>query len=805
MTNRCNRVDFAAIAAAALHHAERLVAAWLPDGERRGDEWAACNPTRADHRRGSFSVNVRTGAWADFATGDRGGDLISLCAYLRHAGAQAAAARELAAELGMDSATAEPELRAKRRTEWVPIVPVPADAPEAPRAHEFRGLPAMRWEYRGEGGELLGYVCRFTDSSGGKVIAPLVYACRGQARAWRWMHWDAPRPLYGLDRLAAARLADEVPRVLVVEGEKCADAARAELPDMVVITWSGGSNAVDRNDWAPLAGCRVTLWPDADAKRARLSRAEQAAGVDPASKPFLPPAEQPGAKAMGQVGQTLQSLGCEVWEIAIPAPGEVADGWDVADAIEGGLRGDALRDWMRSRARRVAGSPGKPDRSTSAAAGPRTGSSPPADVDPRWRDRMKTGRNGPIDCLANIQLVLANHPDWDGVIAWDEFGLRPVARQAPPYVPFRGDWKPREWTDDDDVRTAIWVTQAEDVATGSARVAQVVETIARDNSYHPVRDWLGALPAHDGVERLPTWLSDFLGVKQSDYSRAVGTYFLVAMIARVMQPGCQQDHTLVLEGEQGLQKTSALRALGEPWFANTDLDLRDKDAMSLLSGVWLYELAEMGAIARSDSKMQKSYLSRREDRYRPVWARREVTVPRQTVFAGSVNPEDQGYLHDTTGARRFWPVWCSEINLLGLRQMRAQLMSEALALFSSGHRWWPDREEERAIFQPEQRQRQRHESYVDLLYDWVHAQVAPFPLAAAWTEGMKGDAARLTRDVETRIGHALRELGCAKREKRNGSTRFWYVPPPRKGGGPAQHASAALPTIEAWDGGDAPF
>lgn len=189
-----SRIDIAQVAREALAAADRLVPDWLPDGRRSGHEWQARNPLRSDRSIGSFSVNLTTGAWADFASGDKGGDLVSLYAYL-HGMKQGEAAREVARSIGMTPAAAAaqpvaaPAPRLAYATDWRPVLPVPEHAPPAPVAHIKRGRPQATWTYRGRAGELLGHVYRFTTSDGGKEILPVVWARheRTGEEQWRWM------------------------------------------------------------------------------------------------------------------------------------------------------------------------------------------------------------------------------------------------------------------------------------------------------------------------------------------------------------------------------------------------------------------------------------------------------------------------------------------------------------------------------------------------------------------------------------------------------------------------------------------
>lgn len=796
-------IDFAMLADRALNAVDQLLGEWLPNGHKAGHEYKAINPTRSDNREGSFSINMANGKWGDFAAGDAGNDLISLCAYLFHSNDQIAAAYDVAERLGIQlpprqgdgshaasssdsvpppaektspsaKAAADAEAPKKPVTEWVPQRTAPADAPEAHKAHIKRGLPEKVWHYRDIDGATLGYVFRFKTSDGGKEVLPLCWAqhaVSGKAE-WRWMQFGEPRPLYGLDRLAAKPDAT----VLVVEGEKCADVAALLFPDLAVVTWPGGTNAEHKADWSPLAGRKVIIWPDADAKREKLSKDEKEQGVDPLSKPFLEAPKQPGLKAALKIAERLHSLDCKVWLVKIPKPGECADGWDVADMADAAeLPPEAFPGWLRDNLQKWQDqleSAGSESISTASKA-------PAEDGERDWYSFLHRTQKGEIaPVVANVYDVLVHDEKWAGTIAFDEHAQRVCKLQVPPYV----NGKVGEWEAADDTQTAIWITRRYRFAPASSTVAEAVETLARANSFHPVRDWLRALPAWDGERRLDDWLTMYMGVEKTPYTARVGNWFLMGMIARVMKPGCKFDYCLVLEGPQGKGKSTALNILaGDEWFGDTDLDLHNKDAMIALQGKWLYEISELGAIARSEEKRQKSFLSRCVDEFRPPYGRRDVKMPRQLAFAGTTNEWE--WNKDPTGGRRFWPVSCGDLDLAGLREVREQLFAEALAYYDAGNRYWPLPDEQAKLFDPEQLKREQQESLVDALHDWVYSQVCDFSIAMAAMDGLDLDASKLTRDLQTRIGTALRKLGCTKVEKRNGMTRFWYKPPARNGAG----------------------
>lgn len=400
---------------------------------------------------------------------------------------------------------------------------------------------------------------------------------------------------------------------------------------------------------------------------------------------------------------------------------------------------------------------------------------------PEWRRKLIYDKGEVKSCLANVHDILLNDDHWRGVVAYDLFAQRTVKRCAPPY--FGGEVG--EWDGTDDSRTAMWLSRNYRFTPSSVLVAEAIEVLARAAAFHPVREWLLTL-RWDGSPRLDRWVEDYLGAEYTEYSARVAAWFVIGMVARVMRPGVKFDYCLVLEGIQGRGKSSALAILGGEWFGDTDIDLHNKDSMAALQGKWLYEFPELGSLARTESLKQKSFLSRQVDEYRPVYGRRQIKVSRQTVFSGSTNEWE--WNKDPTGGRRFWPVEVGEINLSGLANVREQLFAEALVRYKSGERFFPTGAEQRQYFDPEQLKREQGESLVDALHDWVFDQFdsamnpKTFSVAMAAFEGLKMDASKLTRDVQTRIGIALRKLGCGRVEKRNGMTRYWYTPPARDSG-----------------------
>jgi predicted P-loop ATPase len=308
----------------------------------------------------------------------------------------------------------------------------------------------------------------------------------------------------------------------------------------------------------------------------------------------------------------------------------------------------------------------------------------------------------PRGLVANVLMVMRGHEEWDGVLGFNEFTGTIVARKPPPFAPAVCVAQDAPWTDQDDIRTTEWM-QHRGINVTPAVVFQAVEVIARENSFHPVREYLEGL-VWDGVPRLDGWLTAHLGVPDTLYSKAVGLRWPISAVARIFDPGCKADCMLVLEGQQGIGKSTALKVLGGPWFTDRLSDLSSKDSAMEVQGAWIVEMAELDSISRAAVSATKAFLSRTFDRYRPPYGRRLVKHERQCVFAGTVNVEG-GYLRDATGARRFWPVTCGRVDIDALKRDRDQLWAEAVVRFVGGDAWWLNTPELEVLAAAEQAQR----------------------------------------------------------------------------------------------------
>lgn len=302
-----------------------------------------------------------------------------------------------------------------------------------------------------------------------------------------------------------------------------------------------------------------------------------------------------------------------------------------------------------------------------------------------WHLDLLTNRDGvPRPILANAIHALRTAPDWKDVLWHDEFAVTTVARNPPPWCAGNSKWHDAEWSDHGDLLVANWL-QHQGILVPASIASQAVEAVARDRLCHPVREYLDAL-RWDGTARIDTWLSTYLGAADGAYARAVGPRWLISAVARIYRPGAKVDCALILEGPQGIRKSSALQIMGHPWFTDRLSDLGSKDAAMETRSVWIIEIAELDTMSRAEVGTIKAFISRTSDRFRPPYGKRLVDLPRQCVFAGSVNPEG-GYLKDATGGRRFWPLICGAIDITAIERHRDQLWAEACVRFRAGDAW----------------------------------------------------------------------------------------------------------------------
>jgi predicted P-loop ATPase len=297
-------------------------------------------------------------------------------------------------------------------------------------------------------------------------------------------------------------------------------------------------------------------------------------------------------------------------------------------------------------------------------------------------------RGKPKPCLANVIEVLTVDEEWADVLEYDEMKANAMLMQRPPWrEPSAEPWKTREVTSEDHSEANNWLQRRYDFTPDTSLVAEAMHTVARRRPYHEIRKYLDDL-VWDQVQRLETWLITYCHADDTPYTRAVGRIILISAVARVQQPGCKVDTMPILVGEQGFQKSTVFEKMASPpWFSDTITDIRTKDAMQNLRGIWFIEFAEMTQMKDRDVEAIKAFITSRDDKYRNSYGRVATSHPRQNIFCGTANRDD--FLKDETGNRRFLPIKINaRCDIEALGRDRDQLWAEAMHCYRAGEQWY---------------------------------------------------------------------------------------------------------------------
>ena len=370
-----------------------------------------------------------------------------------------------------------------------------------------------------------------------------------------------------------------------------------------------------------------------------------------------------------------------------------------------------------------------------------------------WKDQLARTENGTLIAhMQNIELILGNDERWAGVISFSAFSSKIVKLRTPPYGGGTGDWG-----DIDDIRVMKWLAQQYNLRVKASSVIEAVSVVAHDNSFHPVRNYLNKLE-WDRVPRLDTWLTTVMGVAQSGYSAKVGKRWMISAVARVMRPGCKADSVMILEGGQGEGKSTAMSILGGDWFMDTPFALGDKDGFQAIRGKWIIELGELDSFNKAESTKAKQFFSASTDTYRESYGRRTNDVPRQCVFVGTTNQDE--YLKDATGNRRYWPVACTKVDLEQLREIRDQLWAEAMFCYKADEIWWVNRDET-AMFSEAQDERFVVDEWEGPILTWLEeSQIGETTSGSeVLASALKLDFGHWGKPEQMRVGAIMHRLG----------------------------------------------
>lgn len=273
------------------------------------------------------------------------------------------------------------------------------------------------------------------------------------------------------------------------------------------------------------------------------------------------------------------------------------------------------------------------------------------DDDDSWKDELARSKNAILPTLNNLMIILG-HDKRLLPIKFNSF--KGVITKAGP-TPW--EKAPGLWGNADDSSIRVYLAQTY-ADFKKQDIQDAIVRTSRQRAFHPVKQYLERLPEWDGLERAETVFIDLLGAEDSAYTREATRKWLLAAVERIYRPGIKFDQCIVLTGAQGIGKSTLARKLGGEWFSDSLAfeDMRDKTAAEKLAGAWILEIGEMKGLRKMDMEAVRSFMSRQEDVYRPAYGRQTEHYPRSCVFIGTSNNDD--FLRDVTGNRRFWPIKC---------------------------------------------------------------------------------------------------------------------------------------------------
>jgi len=401
----------------------------------------------------------------------------------------------------------------------------------------------------------------------------------------------------------------------------------------------------------------------------------------------------------------------------------------------------------------------------------------PVPSDGTWQGELKLDRHRNVKKVpGNAVLIMSRHELWEGVLGFNEMRQRVVWLKLPP-----GNYdmpKPKigeQLADWHIPYVQHWFDKSYSISFSHEVLIRCIASAAQTNTFHPVREYLENL-SWDGKPRVEKWLSDYMGASDNPYNNLTGRCWLISAVARVMIPGCQADHVLVLEGPQGSRKSTGMAALfgyGDDWYMESLPELTQgggKDAMASLAGPWCIEIAELDAIRGKASTKTKDFISRRVDEYRPSYGRCHVRLPRQCVFVGTTN--QTAWLTDPTGGRRFWPCKVGKIDRDGIIRDRDQIWAEAFQHYVDGTQWWPTDEFTSTLVQ-EQEARFSTDVWEDAIVKWI-SDKKEVDVLDVYIFALEIDRGRISRSDQTRVGNILVRLGYEKFRKYQKRVRYTY-------------------------------
>lgn len=370
-----------------------------------------------------------------------------------------------------------------------------------------------------------------------------------------------------------------------------------------------------------------------------------------------------------------------------------------------------------------------------------------ADGNPKWFDQFIWTKQ-PNKRISNLYEIADLHDGrslsnrvvfiknkWPGLFVQNEFSDEVIVRMPPPWLTEKevSEFKVHR-VSDVDIFEMICVLEHYGFKPDKEKTASAIDMVAVQERVHPVRNYFNLLK-WDGLPRLATWLKTYAGAeaKSDEYLSKVGTMWMVAGVARIYRPGTKFDHMLVLEGEGGIGKSTLLKELStfgreEPvaYFSESFSmgDILKPQSPTMLQGKLIVEIPELDGMDKVTDETLKAWITKTDDEFIKKWSNNRTTYPRQFILAGTTNKS--AWLRDPTGNRRYWPVYCTRIDMEGIKRDREQLWAEAAHLYNNGYKIYiPNDDPIYVVARQEQAERMMQDPWQEVLEPYLEKAARP--------------------------------------------------------------------------------
>ena len=750
-------IDFPVLASDLLNQAYTLIPSWLPAGKSAGVEWK-CGSIEGEAGT-SLSINMKTGKWADFSTGDKGGDLISLYAAMKHI-KNIDAAKILINE-GFSGRVEKISSTTKLTKTTIPnktaplinyMVPPSDDLPDF--IHHKYGKPSSIYNYKNLEGETISYVCRYDITIDGKKkkhFTPFNFTDKGWIKKQRTEN----RPLFNLHKIQRDK------PILICEGEKATQAAEKICGDTYTcVSWIGGGNAINLTDWSPILdkNFKVLIWPDDDsAGRSTTDKIVEIVSGHSQNLKVIQTTKETKQDAHDYLARGMDWSKFRDW--AVPLVYEIMP---EAEVVEAELVSDIPFP--------VDDIPFPTDMDMTGGQFIQNNVIMNSESNETLENMSKhktewlsigltlTKQGHPVINTGSILTIFDRCKELKGKFFYDTFF-------AKPYTSFGSagnNFRPVK--DSDHVNITGMLNNKYGLNKVTCRlISEAMTAVFSNNERSTPKIWLESLE-WDQVERIEGFFHTHYGTEKSPYSDRVGINFWLSMVARVMRPGCKADNMVVLEGMQGCGKSRSVEAIvgKESGLSTTsNYSMGSVDFIKGIRGFMLVEIGELSGMRKSDVETIKTILSTRVDNIRESYGKYHNDIPRQGIFIGTTN--EKAYLNDPTGARRFWPIKTTKIDINGIDRDREQLFAEAVFKYKAGELWHihPPMAEEMQSLRTEQ------DVWLPIIYDFLkNKEYEMFTTSQILDDAIKLTTDRQDKRHSNRIAVILRKIGWDFRRKR---------------------------------------